>query len=114
MENYIYIHGKTGLRFSVFSTGDLHIHFISNNKEYNTMCIFTVENGKYELETDELFDRSNKKSFICSEENSVLFISFSGRENGNCNDIAQYLATENDKLVLFKDIFYNKFLYLFK
>lgn len=62
---------------------------------------------KYELETDELFDRTNKKSFVCSKENSVLFISFSGRENGNCNDIAQYLATENDNLVLFKDIFYN-------
>lgn len=62
---------------------------------------------KYELEVDELFYRSNKESFSSLNNDSILFISFSGRDNGNCSDIAQYLIRENDKLVLFKDVFYN-------
>lgn len=62
---------------------------------------------KYELELDELFDRPHKESFSSSNKESILFISFSGRENGNCNDIAHYLIRENDKLILFKDVFYN-------
>lgn len=62
---------------------------------------------KYELEIDELFDRPNKKSFSSLNNDSILFVSFSGRNNGNCSDIAQYLIRENDKLVLFKDVFYN-------
>ena len=62
---------------------------------------------KYELEIDELSDRKSKESFSSSEKDSILFISFSGRERGNCTDIANYLIKENDKLILFKDIFYN-------
>jgi transcriptional regulator with XRE-family HTH domain len=62
---------------------------------------------KYELELDELFDRPHKESFSSSNKESILFVSFSGRDNGNCNDIAHYLINENDKLILFKDIFYN-------
>ena len=62
---------------------------------------------RYELEIDELFDRPNKKSFTSINNESILFVSFSGRNNGNCSDIAQYLIRENDKLVLFKDVFYN-------
>lgn len=62
---------------------------------------------KYELEMDELFDRNNKYSFVPIIEDSNMFISFSGRDNGNCNDIARYLMTEKDKFILFKDILYN-------
>ena len=62
---------------------------------------------KYDLEIDELFDRKPKESFFASKKDSILFMSFSGRENGNCTDIAKYLIKENDKLILFKDIFYN-------
>lgn len=62
---------------------------------------------KYELEIDELFDRPYKKTFAPLNDDSVLFVSFSGRKNGNCSDIAQYLIKENDKLILFKNIFYN-------
>ena len=62
---------------------------------------------RYELELDELFDRPHKGSFSSSSKDSILFISFSGRDNGNCSDIAQYLIEEKDKLILFKDVFYN-------
>ena len=62
---------------------------------------------KYELELNGLFDKPHKELFSSSNKESILFISFSGRENGNCNDIAHYLIRENDKLILFKDVFYN-------
>lgn len=62
---------------------------------------------KYELELDELFDRNQKESFSASNKDSIMFISFSGRDNGNCSEVAQYLINKNDKLILFKDVFYN-------
>lgn len=39
--------------------------------------------------------------------NDNIYISFSGRSNGNCCDIAHHLMRRKDKLVLFKDISYN-------
>ena len=33
-----------------------------------------------------------------------LIISFSGRSNGNSNDIAQYISRENDLIINFKDL----------
>ncbi len=43
---------------------------------------------RYELEVDELFDRPYKKSFSSLNNDSILFVSFSGRNDGNCSDIA--------------------------
>lgn len=62
---------------------------------------------KYEVELDELFDKNNKESFEAFDDDSILYISFSARSDGNCSDVAQYLLRSNDKLILFKDIFYN-------
>lgn len=31
-----------------------------------------------------------------------LLISFSARENGNCDEIAKYLAKEEDKVIYFR------------
>lgn len=33
-----------------------------------------------------------------------LFISFSARRNGSCNQVAEYLASEEDKIVYFRDM----------
>ncbi len=33
-----------------------------------------------------------------------LIISFSGRENGNCDQIANYIATDEDKVLAFRDL----------
>ena len=33
-----------------------------------------------------------------------LFISFSARKDGNCDDIAKYLAKEEDKIIYFRDL----------
>ena len=33
-----------------------------------------------------------------------LIISFSGRKNGNCDQIARYIATENDRIVYFREL----------
>ncbi len=33
-----------------------------------------------------------------------LFISFSARKDGNCDEIAKYLATEEDKIIYFRDL----------
>lgn len=33
-----------------------------------------------------------------------LIISFSGRENGNCDQIARYIATSGDKIIYFRDL----------
>ena len=63
--------------------------------------------NKYELEIDELFDRNYKQSFEPVTDSSNLYVSFSARKNGNCSSIANYLKGENDKLIFFKDIFYN-------
>lgn len=62
---------------------------------------------KYEVELDELFDKNNKESFEALNEDSILYVSFSARSFGNSRDIAQYLLRDNDKLIFFKDIFYN-------
>lgn len=62
---------------------------------------------KYEVEMDELFDKNYKDTFDSISNDSVLYISFSARENGNSTDVAKYLMKSNDKLILFKDIFYN-------
>ena len=62
---------------------------------------------KFEVEIDELFDRNHNESFSPLDEDSILYVSFSARSDGNCKDVANYLLRENDKLILFKDIFYN-------
>lgn len=62
---------------------------------------------KYEVSIDELFDRNNIDKFEPLTEDSVLYVSFSARDNGNSVDVAKHLMTENDRLILFKDIFYN-------
>ncbi len=62
---------------------------------------------KYEITMDELFDRNDKENFEPLTSDSVLYISFSARDNGNSTDVANYLKTEKDRVVLFKDIFYN-------
>lgn len=62
---------------------------------------------KYAVEMNELVDNNNKESFSPSNEESIIYVSFSGRENGNCNDIANYLVKENDNIIFFKDISYN-------
>lgn len=62
---------------------------------------------RYELEMNELFDMPHKESFSPLKKESTLFVSFSGRDSGNCCDIANYLMSSNDKLILFKDVFYN-------
>lgn len=62
---------------------------------------------KYELNIDELFDRNFNESFTSPTSDAILFVSFSGRENGNCSDVARYLIRKNDKFILFKNLFYN-------
>ncbi|MCM1350846.1 MAG: helix-turn-helix domain-containing protein [Prevotella sp.] len=62
---------------------------------------------KYEVSMDELFDRDHKDIFEPSTNESVIYISFSARNNGNSIDIANYLMDNNDRLISFKDIFYN-------
>ena len=36
-----------------------------------------------------------------------LYVSFSGRNNGNCEAIAKYLMNEKDNYISFKDLFYH-------
>ncbi len=62
---------------------------------------------KYEITMNELFNSNDNNKFEPLSNDSVLYVSFSARENGNSKEIANYLKTEKDRLVLFKDIFYN-------
>ncbi len=62
---------------------------------------------KYEISMNELFDKNYNDTFDPLTSDSVLYISFSARDNGNSIAVANYLKTEKDKLVLLKDIFYN-------
>lgn len=62
---------------------------------------------RYEISIDELFDKNYNDSFEPIGDDSVLYLSFSARDNGNSVDIANYLKTKKDRVVLFKDLFYN-------
>lgn len=62
---------------------------------------------KYEIAMDELLEKKRNDTFEPLVSDSILYISFSARDNGNCVDVANYLKTEKDRLVLFKDISYN-------
>ena len=62
---------------------------------------------KYELEMDELFDKNYQDIFSPTSNNSNIFVSFSARNNGNSIDIANHLMKDEDRIILFKDIFYN-------
>lgn len=62
---------------------------------------------KYEVSMDELFDRNYQNIFEPSTIESAIFLSFSARNNGNSIDIANYLMKDKDRLILFKNIFYN-------
>lgn len=62
---------------------------------------------KYEISMNELFDKNNPDVFEPLNSNSVLYLSFSARDNGNSVDIANYLKLERDRLILFKNLFYN-------
>lgn len=62
---------------------------------------------KYKIPVNELFDSNDNEEFEPLTNDSVLYVSFSARDNGNSIDIAHYLKTENDRLILFKNIFYH-------
>lgn len=75
-----------------------------NEISYDKLMLLIKE---YEVEMKDLFNKNYKESFSPSNEESIIYVSFSGRENGNCSDIANYLVKENDKIILFKNIRYN-------
>lgn len=62
---------------------------------------------KYKISMNELFDSDDNDKFEPVTSDSILYISFSARDNGSSIDVANYLKTKKDNLVLFKDIFYN-------
>lgn len=62
---------------------------------------------KYDLALDELFDNKSGITYETNKNDNNIYISFSARNNGNCYDIASYMMEENDKIINFKDIFYN-------
>lgn len=62
---------------------------------------------KYEISIDELFDKNYNDAFEPLANDSILYVSFSARDNGNSVDIANYSKTGKDRLILFKDLFYN-------
>lgn len=62
---------------------------------------------KYGISLNELFEKDYGGSFEPLASDSILYVSFSARDNGNSVNVANYLKKENDRVVLFKDIFYN-------
>jgi len=53
------------------------------------------------------FEKKHNDNFEPLTSDSILYVSFSARDNGNSVDIGNYLKTKKDRLILFKDIFYN-------
>lgn len=62
--------------------------------------------SKYDLSFEQFLE-SNNEIPIPKEEFSNLYISFSARSNGNCEDIIKYMMSEKDSFVSFKDLSYN-------
>lgn len=62
---------------------------------------------KFEISMDEFLEEKNESSFECPSKDSNLFISFSGRDFGNCYDIAHHKMNKNDRYVSFKDLSYH-------
>lgn len=62
---------------------------------------------KFEISMDEFLEEKDESSFECISKDSNLFISFSGRDFGNCYDIAHHKMNENDTYVAFKDLSYH-------
>lgn len=52
----------------------------------------------------------DSSALICNSlsPNDNVYISFSGRSNGNCFDIAHHLMKKSDKYIAFKDISFNQ------
>ena len=61
---------------------------------------------KYQISMNEFLDDKGFDFQIDNNENSI-FISFSGRDKGNCYDIAHHLLNANDSYISFKDISYH-------
>ena len=62
---------------------------------------------KYEISMNEFLDKNDESSFECPSKDSNLFISFSGRDLGNCYDIAHHKMNGYDRYVAFKDLSYH-------
>ena len=62
---------------------------------------------KFKISMDEFLEEKDESSFECPSKDSNLFISFSGRDLGNCYDIAHYKMNGNDRYVAFKDLSYH-------
>ncbi|MGM9873888.1 MAG: helix-turn-helix domain-containing protein [Bacilli bacterium] len=63
---------------------------------------------KYDISMSEFIEDNNDElSLECPNKDSNLFISFSGRDYGNCYDVAHRKMNDNDVYVAFKDLSYH-------
>lgn len=62
---------------------------------------------KYNLTLDQMFENNSNEIPLPKTTNSNLYISFSARSNGNCEQIMKYMMEDNDAFINFKDLFIN-------
>ena len=63
--------------------------------------------SKYNLTMDQMFDNELTNITYPQHINSNIYISFSARSGGNCDNVINYLKNESDTSLCFKDLFIN-------
>ena len=75
-----------------------------NDISYDKLILLIKE---YNIDLKSIVDDENTNISNAHDKNSNIYISFSGRAEGNCFDIAHHLMNKKDTFIPFKDISYN-------